>query len=54
MKLKDSERAGAVDANLQVADESPWSASLNMDNSGTQETGKTYMGALTCSVEIRS
>ena len=46
MKLKDSESQGAVDADLQVADESPWSASLNMDNSGTQETGRTYMGAV--------
>ncbi|KFE54448.1 ShlB/FhaC/HecB family hemolysin secretion/activation protein [Pseudomonas syringae] len=47
MKLKDSDaQEAAVDAELQVTDESPWSASLNMDNSGTRETGKTYMGAV--------
>lgn len=46
MKLKNSEGQDAVDADLQVTDESPWSASLNMDNSGTEETGKTYMGAV--------
>lgn len=46
MKLKDSDVPAAVDAELQVTDESPWSASLNMDNGGTKETGKTYMGAV--------
>jgi hemolysin activation/secretion protein len=46
MKLKNSAGQESVDAELQVTDESPWSASLNMDNSGTRETGKTYMGAV--------
>jgi len=46
MKLKNSDGQDTVDAQLQVTDESAWSASLNMDNSGTRETGKTYMGAV--------
>ncbi|HZX28684.1 MAG TPA: ShlB/FhaC/HecB family hemolysin secretion/activation protein [Telluria sp.] len=34
-----------VDANLNVVDESPWRAMLNLDNTGTGSTGKTHVSA---------
>jgi hemolysin activation/secretion protein len=43
-------RAGAqdneVDATLAVTDEPAWSVSVNLDNTGTAETGKTLAGAV--------
>lgn len=46
MKLKTGAAADTVDADVQVSDESPWSAALNLDNSGSKETGRTYVGAV--------
>lgn len=46
MKLKSSELDDTVDADLQVTDESEWNAALNIDNSGSRETGRTYVGAV--------
>jgi hemolysin activation/secretion protein len=46
MKLQNSQTQDAVDADLQVADESPWSAALNVDNSGSKQTGRTYVGGV--------
>jgi hemolysin activation/secretion protein len=44
MKLASGELDDEVDATLAVADVSPWQASLNIDNSGTSQTGKTHLG----------
>ncbi|WP_443699984.1 ShlB/FhaC/HecB family hemolysin secretion/activation protein [Pseudomonas sp.] len=46
MKLKSSPAGNSVDADVQVNDESPWSAALNLDNGGAKETGRTYVGAV--------
>lgn len=46
MKLKSSAADNSVDADVQVNDESPWSAALNLDNGGAKETGRTYVGAV--------
>lgn len=47
-KLKLSLGSGAqedtVDARVEVADESPWTVMANVDNSGTDTTGKTHAG----------
>lgn len=44
LKLQSGEQAGELDAALEVADERPWKASVNLDNSGTEQTGKTHAG----------
>lgn len=46
MKLQTGDAPDTVDADLQVSDESIWSAALNMDNSGSRQTGKTYVGTV--------
>lgn len=46
MKLKSGNVPDTVDADLQVSDVSEWNAALNLDNSGSEETGKTYVGAV--------
>ncbi len=47
-KLKLSLGSGAVDetvdARIEVVEERPWSVMLNLDNTGTRETGKTHAG----------
>lgn len=35
-----------LDARLQVVDSKPWSAALNLDNSGSGPTGKTHAGVV--------
>ncbi|HEY0490250.1 MAG TPA: ShlB/FhaC/HecB family hemolysin secretion/activation protein [Telluria sp.] len=35
-----------VDARLEVIDEKPWRAMLNLDNSGTPQTGRTHAGVV--------
>lgn len=46
MKLQSGATEDTVDADLAVTDESEWSAALNLDNSGTPQTGRTYVGAV--------
>jgi hemolysin activation/secretion protein len=46
LKLQSGEQDDAVDARLDVRDQSPWRASLNLDNGGTEATGKTYTGVV--------
>jgi hemolysin activation/secretion protein len=36
----------AVDAKVEVSDERPWKVMLNVDNTGTESTGKTHAGVL--------
>ena len=49
-KIKLSLGSGAaddsVDASIEVQDEKPWSVMLNLDNTGTNETGKTHAGVV--------
>ena len=42
LKLRGGD-TGEVDANLEVADERPWKAMLNVDNTGTSATGRTHI-----------
>jgi hemolysin activation/secretion protein len=44
MTMQSGEQDDQVDATLAVTDESPWSATLNLDNTGTKQTGKTHAG----------
>jgi hemolysin activation/secretion protein len=37
---------GTVDARLSVVDERPWHISLTADNTGNEDTGKTYTGVV--------
>lgn len=46
LKLESAERDDEVDAMLDVADERPWKAMLNADNSGSGPTGRTHIGAV--------
>lgn len=46
LKLQSSEQDGEVDALLDVTDENPWKAMLNLDNTGTDSTGKTHVGVV--------
>jgi hemolysin activation/secretion protein len=46
LAVQSGEQDDAVDATLTVTDESLWSATLNVDNSGTKETGKTHAGVI--------
>ena len=46
MKLESGTEADEVDARLEVTDEKPWSAMLNLDNTGTGQTGKTHAGVI--------
>jgi hemolysin activation/secretion protein len=39
-------QGGEVDAALEVADERPWKASANLDNAGTEQTGKNHLGVV--------
>ncbi|MDC8759100.1 ShlB/FhaC/HecB family hemolysin secretion/activation protein [Janthinobacterium fluminis] len=42
LKLQGGEADDAVDAMLEVADEPVWKGSLNLDNTGGRESGKTH------------
>lgn len=46
MTMQTAAEGDDVDATLAVADESPWSTSLNMDNTGTGQTGRTHAGVV--------
>ena len=44
MQLHSDERDGTVDATLDVVDQRAWQGALNLDNTGTAETGTTHVG----------
>jgi hemolysin activation/secretion protein len=46
LSLESGELDDQVDARLEVADERPWKAMLNVDNTGTEATGKTHAGVV--------
>ncbi|MEC5161384.1 MULTISPECIES: ShlB/FhaC/HecB family hemolysin secretion/activation protein [unclassified Janthinobacterium] len=46
LKLQSGEASGEVDAALEVADERPWKVSANLDNAGTEQTGKNHLGVV--------
>ena len=46
VRLQADEQADAIDAMVTVADETAWKAMLNVDNTGTAETGKTHVGVV--------
>jgi hemolysin activation/secretion protein len=46
LSLESGELDDQVDARLEVADERPWKAMLNLDNTGTEATGKTHAGVV--------
>ncbi|MGK5019240.1 ShlB/FhaC/HecB family hemolysin secretion/activation protein [Janthinobacterium lividum] len=46
VRLQADESAGAIDAIVTVADEKPWKAMLNVDNTGSAQTGKTHVGVV--------
>ncbi len=46
LKLQNSEVDDTVKANLEVQDEKPWKVMLNLDNTGTAQTGKTHAGVV--------
>ena len=46
MKLQSGEKDDEVDALLDVKDKSPWSVMGNVDNTGTEATGKTHLGVI--------
>ncbi|RXZ38529.1 ShlB/FhaC/HecB family hemolysin secretion/activation protein [Oxalobacteraceae bacterium CAVE-383] len=46
MSMQSAEQDDQVDATLAVTDETPWSATLNVDNTGSEQTGKTHTGVV--------
>ncbi|MES2162282.1 MAG: ShlB/FhaC/HecB family hemolysin secretion/activation protein [Pseudomonadota bacterium] len=44
LKLQSGEKDDEVDAVLEVKDQPIWKAMVNVDNTGTQQTGKTHVG----------
>ena len=46
LQLQSAAQADQVDAKLDVADDKPWKAMLNVDNAGTGPTGKTHVGVV--------
>lgn len=46
LKLQSGELDDEVDATLEVADQRAWSAMMNVDNTGTAQTGKTHVGVV--------
>jgi hemolysin activation/secretion protein len=46
LKLQSGERDDEVDAVIDVADERPWSGTVNLDNTGTSDTGRTHAGVV--------
>ncbi|TFW16073.1 ShlB/FhaC/HecB family hemolysin secretion/activation protein [Massilia arenosa] len=45
LRLAGGQADDEVDANIDVADQKPWRAMLNLDNTGTGETGRTHVTA---------
>lgn len=46
MKMRTGAQDDEVDATLAVTDEPIWTATVNLDNTGTVQTGKTHAGAV--------
>ena len=46
LQLAGNPGTDAVDAHLRIRDEKPWKVALNLDNTGTDATGRTRLGAL--------
>ncbi len=46
MKMKSGAQDDEVDATLSVAEESVWLTTLNLDNTGTDQVGKTYASVI--------
>lgn len=46
LKLQSGEADDEVDAKLDVADGRAWKAMLNLDNTGSEQTGKTHAGVV--------
>lgn len=46
LQLQSGAADDVVDASLDVVDEKAWRAMLNLDNSGTRQTGKTHAGVV--------
>ena len=46
VSLAGSDTDGAVDATVSVADERAWKAMLNLDNTGSKDSGKTHVGVV--------
>nr|GEU28421.1 hypothetical protein [Tanacetum cinerariifolium] len=46
LTLQAGDADDAVDAVLDVKDSSPWRATVNLDNTGNEQTGKTHMGVM--------
>ena len=46
LTLQDANADNALDATLGVADEKPWKAMFNLDNTGNDSTGKTHAGVV--------
>lgn len=44
LSFKAGEKAGDIDATLQVTDEKPWRVFATLDNTGTRETGRLRLG----------
>lgn len=46
VKLAGGEAEGTVDAGITVVDERAWKATLNVDNTGSKDSGKTHAGVV--------
>jgi hemolysin activation/secretion protein len=46
LKLQSAAADDEVDASLEVSDEKAWKAMFNLDNTGTEHTGKTHAGVV--------
>lgn len=46
MKLQSGEIENEVDAELEVKDQRPWKIMANLDNTGTEQTGKTHVSTV--------
>lgn len=46
MKLQSGEADDEVDAELEVKDQRPWKVMANLDNTGTEQTGKTHVSTV--------
>jgi hemolysin activation/secretion protein len=46
LSLQDASADESIDATLVVSDEKPWKVMLNLDNTGTETTGKTHAGVV--------
>ncbi len=46
VKLAGGEAEGVVNADVTVVDDNPWKATLNLDNTGSDSSGKTHAGVV--------